>query len=180
MQNISDDLGVSFCETMLNSTLGGVPYVASSANNKNILGQSSQLVDKKYKKDFSVQDMRFLETTFRQYMKRFNYEFETDANMSRDELLSLPVSKKPSFFTQIRIEPRIDYQIFIWFKKRYIVRVLDKIGLGRIFLTLALLIVKGRSPTIYAETRSESELAGMRTKVIDENIKFNSIPWHSE
>ena len=69
------------------------------------------MVGRSYKKTFSYQDMRFIETTFRQYIKRFNYEFETDANMSRDELLSLPVSKKPSFFTKIRIEPRIDYQI---------------------------------------------------------------------
>ena len=114
-------------------------------------------------------------------MKRFNFKFESDANMSRDELLSVPILKKPNIFTQMLIKPRVDYHVLAVYKNKHsLVRALDKIGLARVFLTLAALIVKGYSPIAYTETRSQNELAAMRVEVIDENIKFNSIDWDSK
>jgi len=173
MQKLSIFLGVSFSETMLKSTFGNIEYASTTENNQYLSHQPKDFTDSKYKDSFSYQDIRFLETTFRQAIKKFNYEFETDAKMSREELLLFPSSKIPGFFTKIRTNPRVTHLTLFLFKKRYlIVRMLDKLGLARIFL-----IVKGQGPTNYTETRSESELTKLRTNAIDENIKFNSISW---
>ena len=178
MQKMSVFLGVSFSETMMKSIFGNIEYSSTTENNQNLIGQRKNFTDTKYKEDFSYQDIRFLETTFRQFMKKFNYAFETDANMSREELLSFPMSKRPGFFKLIRTNPRATHFALVKYKKKYfVVRALDKMGLGKVFLTIAALIVKGGSLTTYAETRSESELAIMRAKAIDKNIMFNSITW---
>ena len=57
-------------------------------NNVKLRRQPKTFTDTKYKEDFSCQGIRFIETVFRQFMKRFDFKFETDANMSRAELLS--------------------------------------------------------------------------------------------
>jgi hypothetical protein len=180
MQKLSVFLGVSFTETMLKSTFGGNEYSSTTENNQNIRRRPKTFSDTKFKEDFSYQDIRFLETTFRQFMKRFDFEFGTDANMSREELLSHAMQKMPGFFKLMKTHPTVTHKVMFKFKEKYFIfRALDKIGLGRVSLTLALFIMRGLSPTSYFSTEriSDSENTIIRTKVIDKNIKFNSISW---
>ena len=97
MKRIALEFDIEFLPSLLTPTLGGAPYVSSSPLNKKVYGPSKKLLEPKYKKDLSKEDILYLETYTKWYMQRYNYVFESAADMTKSAMLQYQMLAKNRF-----------------------------------------------------------------------------------
>jgi len=85
-QRLCDDLKLDDCPELYESTLGGQPYICTSASNKNVQGSSPRVTSPAWTTDFPPEFTRFVESFAGGIMRRHGYEFEAQAPMSLREM----------------------------------------------------------------------------------------------
>lgn len=85
MEKTAQYVGIEYSDTLLKSTIGGTPFIFSGPNNKNVLGRNRSVIEPKYKKLFSAEEIRIIETVHKDYMLSCEYDFETEADFSLEE-----------------------------------------------------------------------------------------------
>jgi len=86
MRDLAVKMDIKYDKILLKSTLAGHDYIASSVLNKNISGANKRLLEPKFKKELSNQDIRFVETFARKIMDEHKYPLTTKADMSPNDM----------------------------------------------------------------------------------------------
>ena len=157
MKKLAEYVAIDYNKILLNSTIGGTPYVFSGPNNRNVSGQNISVVQPKYKNLFSEEEIRIIETVYKEFIFTCGYEFQTEANFSLNEakqVLGEKVSTSifhPKFFILVN-ERHYQHAVSVHQEavgsslglalirrrglKAVLVLTLDLIGLGRSLYTV--------------------------------------------
>jgi len=156
--SVAEFAGIGPIPILLESTFGGTPLIYSSPNNRNLAGRNPGVVAPNYKDAFSNDELRFLETVFKEYMQHCGYSFETAADFQLEEAIQLFGNKKlisryhPRFYFPVKTHHYKDAvaakrELIIgnaWSAimrpsnfKTYFILILDWLGLGSLLYSLA-------------------------------------------
>ncbi len=94
IKDLTMKIGIKFNDSMLSSTIGGVPYVSTTALNKDIWGASKKLLEPKHKNELSEKDILFLETYYKKELKKYKYSFETSADFNKEQMYKYKIANK--------------------------------------------------------------------------------------
>ena len=94
IKDITMKIGIKFNDSLLRSTMGGVPYVSTSVLNRDIRGASKKLLEPKHKNELSEMDILFLETYYKKELEKYKYSFETSADFNKKHMCKYKIGNK--------------------------------------------------------------------------------------